>query len=300
MVTWDDAIDNCQDLGSDTSADALTFFKRMMNVGYKLSLAEIGRPAIEKTSSGLVTAALTNSVDLPQDCLFPKSITITVGGRNLPIVEEESQQIWDAMNEYTQYSDEIQKYFVRNNFGIGHSQILLYPIPSSASLPVNVVYEAIDRDLSNDAYVTGTVALTNGDKTVTITTGAFTAAMVGRYLKGSDGYFYKIASWTSAAVVELDHAYEGTTDATATVGIYEMFNLPEEMQILPCYFALAHYFGMKKDVNQETKYWTLYQSGVALGKIRWGTKTRSSLTRGQGWTSRFRTWAPPFFPASAS
>src|SRR3990167_586883 len=98
---------------------------------------------------------------------------------------------------------------------------------------------------------------------------------------------------------ELENKYEGSTVTTGAL-IYEMFNLPEEMQILPVYFALAHYYAVKKDTNQESKYLTLYTASLASGKVRYGTKSRSALTRGSAFVSRWQAWSPPFFPQSAT
>jgi len=270
-----------------------------MNIGYKLVLSEIARPVIEKTSSGLVTVAQTQHVNLPMNCSFPKSVTITVGGRTTPVIEVEDQGTWDALNTYVQYSDMVERFFVRNNFGVGHSQLLLYPIPSSASLPVNVVYEVIDKDLSVDVFNTGNITLTNGDETIAHSATGFTAAMVGRYVKAPDGFFYRIASFTSTASMELENKYEGATVTTASL-IHEMFGLPEEMQILPIYYAMAFYFAMKKDTTQETKYWTLFTAGIEAGKRRWGTKTRSNISRSGVSYHTFPMAAPGWFPSSAT
>ena len=71
-------------------------------------------------------------------------------------------------------------------------------------------------------YSTGTVAITNGDKTLTITTGVFTAAMVGRKVQiADDQAWYTIASYTSASEVELAEAYQGTTQTVATFSIFQ-------------------------------------------------------------------------------
>ena len=300
MVNWDDAQTNCQDISGDNSTTSLTFFKRLMNTGYKLVLSELGRPTQEKTSTSLTTSASTQYYNLPMDCLFIKSAAITVGSIKYPAVEIEDQETWDFLNQNTQTGDIPERFFVRLNYGVGHSQIGFYPIPASASNTITLVYEVIDKDLENDKYVTGTVTLTNASTTVTGSGTTFTAAMVGRYVKGNDGFYYRISAYTSATSITLEHAFEGTTTAGVTTAIHEMFHLPEELQILPVYFALAHYFASKKDTTQETKYWALFNSGLEAGKRRWGTKTRSSIIRGTKGGSRFPLWGPRHWPTSAS
>lgn len=271
----------------------------MMNIGYKLVLADLGRPVTEKTSSTITTVADQQFYTLPIDCLFVKSIILTIGTVKYTLTEEESQEGWDYLNQYQLKSSIPEKYFLRLNHGVGKSEFGGYPIPSTAGYTFTIVYEVIDKDMTIDVFNTGNVTLTNGDETMTHSATGFTAAMVGRYVKGSDGFFYRIASFTSTSSVELDQKYEGSTVTTGAL-IYEIFNLPEEIQILPVYFALAHYFGQKKDTTQENKYWTLYTASLASAKIRHGTKSRSALTRGSTFRSRWAAWGPRFFPESAS
>ena len=269
----------------------------MGNVGYKLVLAELGRPAIERTNT-LTTSASTTFYDLPMDCIFIRSVTITVGGIVYVVQEEESQETWNYLHQNSQTSDIPQTYFVRLNYGVGKSELGIYPTPSSASNTITVIYEKMDKDLSNDAYTTGTVTFTNGDATVTGSGTTFTAGMVGRYIKGNDGYWYQIVTFTSTISIEIDKNYEGTTTASVTTAIHELFILPEEMQILPCWYALATYFGMKKDQAQENKYWSLFTNELKNGKNRWAGKTRSSIIRKNKYGSRWGQWAPSNFPTS--
>ena len=78
MTNWDDALQNCKDLANDTSSASLTFFKRFLNAGYKLMLADLNRPVTERTATA-VTVASQQSYQLPPDFLFIKTITLTIG-----------------------------------------------------------------------------------------------------------------------------------------------------------------------------------------------------------------------------
>lgn len=304
MITWDDGQTMCQNLSSDSTSAQLTIFKQMMNVGYKLCLAELGRTVTERTTTDteLVTDDNVQEYFLPKDCLFPKSVVIQKSTSDKrPVTECESQEEWDLLNTNNTTADVPDVYFVKPNWGVGGTKILFYPTPAVADYIIRVVFEVIDKDLSADVYATGTVTFTNGDATILGNGTTFTAAMVGRYIYCSvDGYWYKIASYTSATSIEIERNWVGTTTAGLTTNIRELFGLPEEMQILPIYFALAHYFAIKKDTTQETKYWTLYNAGVAAGQRRWGTKTRSNISRTALKGSRFPMWAPSNFPSSAT
>ena len=299
MVTWDDAVTTMQDLASDTNTATLTFLKRMANIGYKLVLAELGRPVTEKTDTSITTTASTQYYDLPMDCLFPKTVKVTSGSIAYPVYEIESQETWDEINlQSTVTADVPEWFFLRLNYGVGGSEIGFHPIPSTTDNTVTIVYEVADKDKTADVYATGTVTLTNASKTVLGNGTTFTAAMVGRYVKGNDGYYYRIASFTDTTHVTLDHNYTGITTAGVTTAIYEMFQLPEEMQILPAYYALAHYYGMKQNPTQEAKYIGFYNASLESGKLRWGTKSRSAIIRSNRWGSKWGAWAPGFFPTT--
>ena len=302
MIIWDDAQTQCQNLSSDSTSGSLTFFKFMMNIGYKYVLAALNRPVTEKTYS-ITTVASQQYYYLPPEALFVKTVTFTSGSRTQTMVEEESQENWDRINEVSQTSTFPSLFFIRPNFGLSNNQIGFYPKPSTAITDaITVIAEITDRDLATAKYTTGTIAVTNASTTITGTGSTFTAAMVGRYFNitdaDGDGMFYRIATYTSATVLVLDRAYNGSTDTSANYQIVEMFNLPEEIQILPCYFALAQYFASKGNKTETSLYWTLYNTGLELAQQRWATKTRSSVIRAQKLSTSFARWAPGFFPSS--
>jgi len=302
MLSWDDCQTTCQDLASDSTSDTLTFMKRMMNVGYKFILNQLGRTVTEKIQTAL-TVANQQFYQLPPDYLFLKSVTVTVGGIAYPIQEEESQDIWDTLNATTtQTSDYPLCYFLRPSFGVSGAEIGFYPTPATAGRTITIVYEATDKDLSQDKYTTGTVSVTNGSATITGSGTTFTANMVGRYFKvtseSGDGFYYRIASFTSVTSITLENVYEGSSGSGLNYEIVEMFNLPEEMQILPCYFALYHYYMMKKELEREREFRGLFYDELKLGMRRHATKSRGALVRGKRYLKRWQMWAPTFFPTS--
>ena len=301
MIPWDDCQTVVKTMGSDSTSTSLTFFKLMMNVGYKQILADLGKPIIEKTQTSTLVANQQN-YQFPPDYLFLKSVTVTQSSIAYPIQEEESQEIWDLLNaKSTQTAAVPELYFLRPSFGVSGGEILFSPTPSTANT-YTIIYEATDKDLGTDKYTTGSIAVTNGSATVTGTSTTFTAAMVGRYLKldSGDGLWYKVSSYTSATVITLENVYEGATATGAAYQIAEIFSLPEEMQILPCYFSLWHYFAIKKDVTQETKYMALFTNGLEQGKKRHSTKSRSAIVRSKKWASRWSMAVPGHFPTEIS
>lgn len=63
---------------------------------------------------------------------------------------------------------------------------------------------------------TGTALFTNGSRTVTGTSTAFTSSMKGYKIKGPDGAYYKIASYVSATSLILSQPFQGTTGSVQT------------------------------------------------------------------------------------
>lgn len=308
MVTWDDAIQDCQDMSSDTGATALTFFKRMMNVAYKILLVELNRPTQELT---MTTSTRTLSIPpadsdrrymLPNDAIWPKSVTILNGTQKIPLVEEESQEMWDYRTQFVTTGIPAL-YFVRPRFGLGGTQILLEPIPT-AGLTLTAVYDASDKDLSQAAYTTGSATVAYGSASVVGSGTAWTNAMIGRYWKStdgtSDGQWYRISDVTSSTALTLENAYQGAINQSAkNYTINEAFALPDDaIQMLPVYWALLNYFaGIKKDTATASIYEKLYESGLTAGKARWAKKTdNSSNIRSKG-ISRWRQY-PSWFPSS--
>jgi hypothetical protein len=297
MLIWDDAITICQDESQDSSATSLVTFKRYMNLGYKKILAQLGRPVTENTKTAL-TVASQAAYQVPPDFLFIKSITVTVGSTVYPLIEEESQENWDLLNMTVQTASIPEKFFVRPRFGYGGAEIALYPVPSTAGYTITMVYESTDRDLSRDKYITGTVALTGGSATVTGTGTTWISPMVGRYFSVNDeygdGYWYRIVSRISNTSITLENVYEGETTSAKSYVIAEAFNLPEEMQDLPCHYALSRYYSGKQNSEKMSEHLAIFKAGLVDGKRTHGTKSRNSIIR-DSWISRAPTY-PYHFP----
>lgn len=302
MILWDDAIQTCQDLTSDSSTTTTTFFKRLMNVGYKNILADIGRPVVEQTKTASTVAAQQN-YQMPVDFNWIKSVTITVGTTTYPIYEEESQEIWDNINLLPQQAAIPRFYFVRPRFGIAGTEILFWPTPSASSNTLTIVYEAMDKDLTQTKYTTGTATVTSASVSVTGSGTSWTSNMINRYFNitdtggSGDGLWYRIVNVTGNTALTLENYYQGTTASGLTYQVAEMFALPEDMQILPVFYAVGMYYGIRKDKDNELKYMAYYTQGVSEGKRRYGTKSRSDVIHSKNNMSRWTVY-PYYFPQS--
>lgn len=279
MINWSDSQTLAQTLATDSNSTTLTFLKMMMNFGYKYILSELNRSVTEKTRVGQ-TVANQQYYQGPQDLLFPVSIKVTVGTSVYPVEIIESQERWDKLNIWPQSSAIPQFAFISQRFGIAGTTIGIWPTPSTADQTITLIYEPTAKDLSVDNYVTGNVTVTNGSATVIGSGTTFTSAMIGRYFKNesvnSDGMLYKIIARVSNTEITLENYYDGSTESGASYSISEAFNLPEEMQMLPIYYALFTYFSSKQNATESAKYFTLYEDGMKKAKKRWAKKSTSS------------------------
>lgn len=78
-------------------------------------------------------------------------------------------------------------------------------------------------------YSTGTVSVTQGSATVTGSGTTFTAGMVGRRFRSSDGVQYTISAYVSGTQVTLSVAYAGTSGSGLAYRIYQdVYTLPTD------------------------------------------------------------------------
>ena len=283
MLTWDDSQAVFQRLSSDSSSASLTAYKRDANLGYKLLLASLGRPVTEKTKTA-VTVASQQYYQCTSDVLFIKSVKVTIGSIDYPLQPIESQEEWDYLNNNSTKTGAIPShFFIRPRFGLGGTEIGIYPIPSTAGYTITLISEVSDKDLARDKYTMGSVTVTEASVAVAGDGTTFTLPMEGRYFQVTsetgDAMWYRIASYTSGVAISLENVYEGETAGTQDYQICEAFNLPEEMQILPVYYALGFFFGVKGNIKQEAKYVGLFGAGLREGRLRYASKGRDNIIR---------------------
>lgn len=195
-------------------------------------------------------STLTSNVHpLPGDCGKVLNITVTIGTTKYTPRRVKTREDWDRLTQSTNVtSNTPEAYFV---FGKNYS---FYPAASSATADaITISGEREVKDLSVADYTTGTIAsIASGATTVTGTGTSWTAQMAGRYIRitdsntanTGDGYWYEIASITSATVLELTTAYNGTSISagTAAYTIGQTSIIPEDHQMTPIYRAVESYY----------------------------------------------------------
>lgn len=302
MFIWDDArtfMRREAQIGTGDT-EGVAFLNLMANQGYKILLGVLGRQLTEKVKTA-TSVAQQRGYQMPSDCAWVKNVSVLVGTTKYPLQEVQSEKQWDYFTQ-NDYSGIPQRFFYRPRFGIGGGVLELDPIPGASTYTIRLTIEATDKDMSKDAYSTGTVTVANGDATVTGSGTTFAADMVGRILQvtadGADRLWYRIGEFTDATHLELENVYEGAGGSALTYQIAEVFNLPEDIQMLPCYFSLWQWYDSKKDPTNSLKYKNYWENGVKQARLTHATKTRDNIIHYERFTSPFVPAMPEYFPES--
>lgn len=209
------------------------------------------------------------------------AVTITIGSVQYPLSPIYDQRAWNLLNALQIQPTAIPQFYFarRDDFGI-------WPIPQSADYTITFNDFIRDRNLSIEDYTTGTVTVTAGSTTLTGASTTFTPAMVGRWFTCNDptvagqGYWYRVATYSSSTVLVLEEAWQGSTASGATYRIGQTPELPEESHILLADGATAAFYaGLRNDNPSATwfdnKFWT--GSGVNSSRDITDSKVNSGL-----------------------
>lgn len=265
-----DFLDNTGNPGS-TDATLISFFQRHLGIRYQDLLAELSNFKTQSPPQTAATVAAQQYYHNPPGIIDIEDVTVDIGDQVIPLTVVNSEQVWNHLNYISISSWPTHIFPRRDDFG-------LWPIPDAVyTLSFGSHYR--DRNLTN-ADVTGTATFTNNDETVTDSGTSFTALMVGRWIKAdTDGYWYRLASFTSTSAMELETVYEGTTGSLAyTLG--ESPETPEETHILLSYGATADYFrGPRKD-SKTADFWEgKYLLGLERAKKRYASRSNKRLIK---------------------
>lgn len=156
-------------------------------------------------------------------------------------------------------------------------KLLFSPIPATTGTDVIIIGRRQIRDVNIADYTTGSiVSVANGGTAVVGTGTTWTAPMAGRYIRitesdtanKGDGYWYEIASVSSATALTLVKPYQGTaiSAGTAAYTLGQITFEPEAYQMAPIYRATAQYWDYKENMVLSERYWNLYDGGCEIGK----------------------------------
>lgn len=306
MITWDKTQYLFQTFSGDPSPANLTAFKLLSNLGYKDILHTFNGEETEDVRTWVPTAsdiaAQVRGIKLAPNFIRIHSVTATTGTQVHPVVPEESQEKWNQRLFNNRSSSRPAVYFIRPRFGVGGSEILFDPTPSSTDLTVTINYAANARDLETDQYTTGTVTMTAESATVTGVGTTFTAAMVGRYFKvddaTGDGMWYRITGFNSPTSLTIENKYDGANTSGKSYIIAEAFWLPEDLQMGPLEYGMWYYYlGIRKDAKQALQWQNAYELRVKRAKDNYKKKNKSAtINNHKPDSSIFPVATPNFWP----
>lgn len=276
MKTWTQLQAQAQAIANDTSAETLVQLKSDMNIGAQKFNASINNYFTRKSKSTNMVAD-QQYYQLPPDCVRVIGVDFVLSvDRRQPIRQVRSEYVWRKMNYANQKSNWTSYYFVK-----GADEVGLYPTPSDAlTNGIIIYYEPRAYNLSQEDFTTGTITLTNGSTTVTHSGTSFNEKMVGRYLittDGSDGYAYKVASYTNSSTLVLEEPYIGISGAGITFVIGESFSFPEEYHDTPLDYALSRYFEMHNNPERANYHNMKFKEAVLEAKSKYASSSASQV-----------------------
>ena len=289
MLTFQTLYTETQQQVQDSDATSLVLIKRAINVGAKKFGAILNREWRVTYKTFSVTAD-QQFYQTPEDCIRIKSVTVTIGNIAYPLTEIEDEETWRLLNTRTQTSSIPEFFFVRGNDEFG-----IYPTPSATVASAGeLAYERRMRDMSQDDYTAGTIAVTNNNAAVVGTGTTFTALMVNRWLKindaSGDGMWYKVSTFTDTTHITLENTFAGSTASGLSYAIGEIPDIPEEFHENLIDYACYRYYLRRKDVTLAGDFKALYTEGLTDCKAMYGSKTTSNYYKKPRIRQGFRYW----------
>lgn len=269
-------------LTKNTATANLTLGDQVANDSYRHVCALKDWPFLEKSRT-LLTQASVQFLNLPHDTDQVRAVSVLVNTKTYVPKLSPSKDHWDMLNMSAFTSDIPEWYFVLAG------QIGLWPKPATAGSTIQLTIKARVINLSAADYTTGTIVTTSTTNNLTTVTGsgtAWTAQMVGRFIRitysdtanTGDGEWYEIAGVASATSLTLVRAYGGTALAVASAPytIGQMPLLPEEFHDTPWKLAIAQYWEKESDKRGKTFRASYNEDLVALGR-NWSSATTSMV-----------------------
>lgn len=293
MLTFQDQYELAQELTGDYDATRLVTFKRDINEGGAIFLNRLGR----KFNKRYKTASLTADRQYYQfsmDVLRISKVRVQHGSIWYTPTLITSEEEWDRLNAISISGNYPTHYYIR-----GFNEVGLFPIPSTTvANALEISFEPQHTMLTQDDYTTGTITVTDGAVAITHSAAGFTPQMVGRWMQvtdGTDGKWYRVASYASASQLNLENYYEGITGAGRSFRIGEVMNIPQGYHDSPVFYALELYYLGKQDKASAADYAGRLERKVKSARTTYGRSTSNHGTKSRlsGRRARWIDLTPP-------
>jgi hypothetical protein len=246
MMTFGQLYTGTQEEAQDDSAATLSLIKRAINQGAQKMGAALRREykVIERNFS---TVAGQRYYQMPEDCIRPSTIVITIGGVDYPLTEIDDDEAWNHLISLDDTSDIPEFYHVK-----GADLYGIWPTPSTSRTDAGLLsYESRMRRMTAADYTDGSIAVTNDSQNIVGTSTTWTAQMVGRTVivedgGDQDGVGYKISAFTDTTHIAVENYYAGLTGSGKTYRIGEVPDLPEEQHESLIDYALYRVYKRRK------------------------------------------------------
>lgn len=271
MLTFQDQYQMYQQITGDETAAGLLIAKRDINEGGAMFLNRLGR----KFNKEYKTSNIEEDKQYYQfaaDILRIGEIRVLQGTNYYTPELVASEHEWNELNTFTQSGSYPTHYFIR-----GFNEVGLFPIPSAdVTNGLQVSYEPQHIELTQADYTTGTVTVANGSVALTHSGTGFTPQMVGRWVQitdGTDGKWYRIASYTSTSVLSLENYYEGISGSGRTFRIGEVMKIPQAYQDASVYYAVDRFYMTQNDQKTAQIFKARFDDKLKSAKETYGRST---------------------------
>ena len=276
-LSFNELYTEVQNQVGDTDSTTLTVIKQAINVGASKFNAVLNRNWRLKEAT-FSTVADQQFYQMPEDCIRPDLITVTIGGTIYTPQVIEDAGLWSRINSTSSSGNEPDFVYIK-----GRDLFGFYPIPSSSTSNAGtLLYEPTTRRMTAADYNTGTITITAGSATVTGSGTTFTAQMVGRYLKvtdpDGDGSWYKISAYSTTTTITLENKYgENVSGANFTIG--ELPDIPFEYHEALVDYALYRVYKRRRDATEARIAKKDFADAVKDCKENYSSATSSSYYR---------------------
>lgn len=269
-----------QKKSKDSTAANIVDGKEAMNYHYRQILSLADNWVNERTKYGN-SKENQRSYLLPPDYLYMKQVRFKSGNDWHPLTEVKTMDEWHYLTNSNRYVTIPDFYFVFNEQG--NMYIELDGIPDAdGSQNIEIVYEGFQNRLvfPDDVSSPGTVAINNGESTITGSSTTFASSYVGRFIRPTDAkHWYEIKTYTSTTVMVLVNYFQETSITGKGYLIAEIPRLPPGFGKTPLWGALMDYWQLENK-NNYAMYKQLYDQDVALIRAKYQKKTKGSVVPG--------------------
>lgn len=276
MLTFQQMYQDAQEQVQDYSAETLVLIKRGLNQGMQKFGSILNREyrIIDRTFD---IQDGEQWYQMPENCIRPKNIVVSIGGRNYPLTEVVDSDKWEDMNRHNTTTSNFPEYFRVQ----GADLFGIWPTPATdVADGGKIYYEPRMRRMSSDDYITGSVTLSSENQNVVGTGTAWTAKMVGRTMivedQGEmDGISHKIVGFTDSTHIALENFWNSDGITTANYRIGDVPDLPDEYHESLIDWACYRVYKRRKDRSMAADAMNAFKDSIEECRVSYSSATSS-------------------------